>query len=957
MLTSSQTKLIKDLIEEFKANKAHSNSEEHVQSLYTLRLLQILGWQASQLRINQGQEVKTGKKPDILIHNNEDTLLVIESKEPSKATSLDGYYQKQGVKVTFPQQLRQYCNGEGVYWGILTNFIEWRVYAAYHNRLYKNIKFAFTDLLWNKTAKRDYLDLLSPSGSGFLSRLEPSNLIPLGGRWDDDPIYYPAQEEIKEQFFRDLKEWRSLLSQEYQRRLPCNTNEENEENAQKMLNRLIFIDYCSDNSIISQDRLHAALHSKGSISNELARIFQAMDTRFNSELFAPSECDKTALDDSQLSYIIKGLADIDFSKLSANVIGEVYEKYLGDIQRASQGIYYTPDYIVDYIVENTVGKVLHECTSIDEIRVVRVLDQSCGSGSFLIRVFDEFLKYYRKFEDSPLFEFEIRKSILLNNIYGVDLDPRAVEITKLNLMVKALEGTAYLNIEGDKILPNIKLNIRCGNSLVSGSLAVEDLGLFWNRTRSVIKELNHYHTLFGSGSDHSTQPALLESIYFKEHLLNKDLNCILPDCLTSADMNPFNYEVAFPQVMERGGFDCVVGNPPYIDSEAMCRDQPEVRAFASAHMAMASGNWDIYIAFFDRAFSLVKENGYVGFITPDKWISKDFGLAFRQQTIDHLVSLLRAGRDVFTDARVDSMVSIWKTTRVPSINVYELIESDVYERTSVEKSAIDPPYEYDYIFSPHIDLLHKISSARNNGHLSFLCENACATSDCYKLKPFLCSVSEAESDSSEYYKVINTGTIAKYYSRWGKKSMTYLKSKYDFPVVSKRTFHDAFVGSYGGKAPMPKLIIKGLTLLDATIDYSGEYLPAKSTLVVTAGDAMTLEYLCALFNSRLAYFYISQKYSSATYNGGITFTKAMLNSFPVSQPDEQSMETIGRLVRQMIELLRSPDQLTKAKQKEWRFDVLALQDQLEEKIQKLYSIDQDESLAIAGAVGNKGLIV
>jgi hypothetical protein len=139
--------------------------------------------------------------------------------------------------------------------------------------------------------------------------------------------------------------------------------------------------------------------------------------------------------------------------------------------------------------------------------------------------------------------------------------------------------------------------------------------------------------------------------------------------------------------------------------------------------------------------------------------------------------------------------------------------------------------------------------------------------------------------------------------------------------------------------------------------YSGEYLPAKSTLVVTAGDTITLEYLCALFNSRLAYFYISQKYSSATYNGGITFTKGMLNSFPVAQPDEQSMETISMLVRQMIELLRAPDQLTKAKQTEWRFDVLALQDQLEEKIQKLYSIDQDESLAIAGAVGNKGLIV
>ena len=364
---------IKSLLNKFKSENAWKRSEDHIQTWFTTKLIELLGWDSSSVRVNQGQEVKTGKKPDILLFNDsKNTIMVIESKDASSRDMLDGTYKNK----TFVEQLSGYSKGEGISWGILTNFVEWRVYSIYQNRLYKDRKFAFHELLWDNSLKSNYIDLLSVEGLNFLRQLSKSKLEARKGRWDDDPVYYPKQEEIKEKFFQDLRRWRSnlrsYLSKEYKNVYELLTIDLI---TQKLLDRLIFIDYCCDNEVIAQDHLHAILHSKRSLHDELRSLFSLMDERFNSELFSPSECDQVELPDEIIQPIITELSEIDFTKLSVHVIGEVYENYLGELlkvgklgvkveekkayeKKKSQGIYYTPDYIVNYIVQNSLGEVL-----------------------------------------------------------------------------------------------------------------------------------------------------------------------------------------------------------------------------------------------------------------------------------------------------------------------------------------------------------------------------------------------------------------------------------------------------------------------------------------------------------------------------------------------------------------------------------------------------------------------
>ena len=168
---------VNELVERFLKVKDIKKSEEHIQSLFTIKMLEYLGWNTDDFKINQGQDVNTGKKPDIILHSSGNTLLVIESKDASKLSMLDGYYQQKEIKLSFVEQLQKYCIAEGVSWGILTNFIEWRVYAIFQNRLYMNRKYAFHKLLWENADKKNYCDLQSAEGSIFLEKLQKHEVL------------------------------------------------------------------------------------------------------------------------------------------------------------------------------------------------------------------------------------------------------------------------------------------------------------------------------------------------------------------------------------------------------------------------------------------------------------------------------------------------------------------------------------------------------------------------------------------------------------------------------------------------------------------------------------------------------------------------------------------------------------------------------------------------------------
>lgn len=212
------------------------------------------------------------------------------------------------------------------------------------------------------------------------------------------------------------------------------------------------------------------------------------------------------------------------------------------------------------------------------------------------------------------------------------------------------------------------------------------------------------------------------------------------------------------------------------------------------------------------------------------------------------------------------------------------------------------------------------------------CENACATSDAYKLKEYVHDIKFDDFDPIHHLKIINTGTVGKYDSKWGKSKMTYLKDKYDFPVLDKTAFKTAFKNSYMEKSFKPKIIIKGLTLLDGCIDLEGQIVPGKSTLVISKpkGREHELYFPLAVVNSKLAMFYIKEKYRGSSYNQGINFNTDMLNNLPVPEINNQNVLKIESIIQKILSLKKNG------------LETAELEEVINQTLYKIYNFTFDE---------------
>jgi len=336
----------------------------------------------------------------------------------------------------------------------------------------------------------------------------------------------------------------------------------------------------------------------------------------------------------------------------------------------------------------------------------------------------------------------------------------------------------------------------------------------------------------------------------------------------------------------------VIANPPYIDSETMVNiGLEELRKYLTSKMSFCKGNWDIYIAFFDVGYHLLNRNGNLVYITPDKWISKPFGYELRKQLKNKFYKIAEAGRKVFQTAKVDSIITFINNYEPEYLIIDKFVDNNILNLGRVLKKNLSEPFALDWLFSPHIKLLKYFDSFPNRLIEYGKCENACATSDAYKLKEYLKNIDPNEFNPELHFKVINTGTISKYISRWGISEMTYLKDKanptkkykYLAPVVDKKKFLKGFSNSYSEKAQKPKIIIKGLTLLDACLDYNAEIIPGKSTLIITKTNSSADELfaILSIINSKLPFFYIKEKYRGSSYNQGVNFNTEMINNLPI----------------------------------------------------------------------------
>ncbi len=653
--------------------------------------------------------------------------------------------------------------------------------------------------------------------------------------------------------------------------------------------------------------------------------------------------------------------------IDPEMLGRIFENLLED--NKDKGAFYTPKEIVTYMCRESLIAYLqtdiddeankeairkfvtnHDANELGDLsndvdqrlKDVKICDPAIGSGAFPMGLLKELFQCRTALEGISQHQAaEIKKHIIQNNIYGVDIEKGAVDISRLRFWLSLI-----VDEENPQALPNLDFKIMRGNSLLEQYNGF-DLSTIMRSKKKVEGPVQM--TFFEDDIDVLRRQVIaLRREYFREtdkkkkknlrqrmrEIVQQQINALSYDIdLSGIDIADnsefFLWHTWFSDVFENGGFDIVIANPPYIDSESMTNQgMGNLREILVTKFGL-SGNWDIYMAFFEQSFTISRN--VVCFITPDKWLSKPFGYKFRATRLKgQMKSILRAGSKVFENATVDAIISLF-TMKSDMLRTLKFNEKKQIELiTQIDKSLLVEPYYIDYLFSNSVSIIEKVE--RNNMPLSQIatCENACATSDCYALLPYIHNDSQVDSNA---YKLINTGTIGRYRSRWGEKECTYLKHKFLYPIVNIKEFESAadLGKSYKKRARLAKIIMKGLNLMDACIDEDAKILPGKTTLVIHSDNMNCLYLLLAILNSNVASFYIKTKYSSSSYCGGITFTKDMINQMPV--PYKKEMESA--IINKVKDIIRH-------KTENSIYDTSVMESDINSLVYQLYGLSEED---------------
>lgn len=673
--------------------------EETKQQLVEPFLSKKLGWSSTHSREYYDREylgaVKGTEWKDFALIVNDKPRIFIETKACTDR-NIDRKYAKDLLRY-----LKDYNSDkpetDWVSWGILTNFAEWFIYH------------------WSEPSKnpKPFYSFSSADLEERISVLEET-LSPEGIRKNKllNRFYESPGHKLDEEFLKDLKKWRRIIANAFYQKNPSLTIAEISEISHVFLSRLIFLRRLEAIGVLKPRWVKSQFESwkegktipTQTFSEYMRMLFNGFWQIYDTELFKRQECDKLAFDDQFFEDLLKeqeaspkkvrqvvgiqealdkGLYGYNFTELSLDILGAVYERYLAhtmqfaDVNgrrivsidetpklRQTEGAYFTPYHVVKLILKFSLearlgefvpeivnllerGKVDEAKSKILELGRLRVLDPACGSGSFLIEAFKMITSVYlfynelvvNYFKRKPLAEqraaeYEIEKigeRTLLENLYGVDLDPKAVELAKLNLWLHHIDlnrGGYYYSggATKRKLLPPLDLNIKSGNSLVFYDATEltpfrDEIG----QIKSDRDELRQVRYKISLNSDEEQIASLQrrdEELSNKIYSLEKKIDDALGPSFSpyvdseqaqSDFRDPFCWRVRFPEVFEEGGFDVYVGNPPYINLYSFSgkfRDYLEKRdaeIFANKN--------DVLYHFYKLGLDLLKEGGHLGYIT------------------------------------------------------------------------------------------------------------------------------------------------------------------------------------------------------------------------------------------------------------------------------------------------------------------------------------------------------
>lgn len=926
---------VQSLIDTFAANKSYFMSKEfneaQTRAQFIDPFLECLQWDVKN---------EQGLRPDYRDVIPEDRIQVGErTKHPDYTLCCCGmrkiYVEAKQPSVDLKQdpepalQVRRYAYSAKMPVAILTDFQE---FAVYDTRIKPSAKDSAG------TARIEYFTF--DQYAEKFEELYRKFSYEAVSHGDFDTYFESAKDKkgtasVDNDILAMIEDWRTLLAED----IALHNTEIDEFNltgsVQKIIDRILFLRICEDKEIESYDTLKNIAESKAGIYEKLKTLFDNADQKFNSGLFKKdSFTDGLNLQDKTLITIINALyypiCQYEFSVLPVEILGSIYERFLGKIIRFSRktknghsvevvekpevqkagGVYYTPTYIVKYIVKNTIGKKIEGKTP-EEVAAMHFVDPACGSGSFLIGAYqyllDFHLNYYDTdknrakaekkgviYKDARTKEYKLsveeKKRILVNNIYGVDIDAQAVEVTKLSLFLKLLEneGKALSGIANDlfkgsdmtggKILPDMSGNIKCGNSLIGSDFYAD-------------KDL----TLFGMEEQRK--------------------------------VNVFDWDKQFAAVFKNGGFDCVIGNPPYVLCQPGTTDEYLLNYYKNYHVA--SYKIDLFHLFFEKSIKLLNDSGLMGFITPNTYLTNKYIKVLREFILENTKVERIVNHDkVFDSVSVDVATIILNKNKSKDDSVIiQKTEKGVFIDVCTKKQK-DWENDSEYVFNINESFSLTLKNTFNLGD---------SYSSYFGIQAFdrNSSISE-EKISDDYLPIIDGEDIHPFDYSVPKKFFNYkkgnIKSGGDWSVYSLERIVVRQIGAVPVVGLCEKDILASNTL------YS----------IWSKNDEYSLLYLLCILNSKTLKYIWASKYSD---NKGL-FPKIkgfQLKELPIPIATADQQQKLSSLATQMLDAHR---QLGLAKSEAdkamlaQRIDILDAQ--INALVYSLYGLTKEEIAVVEG---------
>ncbi|OHD58000.1 MAG: hypothetical protein A2014_10290 [Spirochaetes bacterium GWF1_49_6] len=532
-----------------------------------------------------------------------------------------------------------------------------------------------------------------------------------------------VKKTLDDEFLNDISEWRETLARNIAIRNKNLTIDELNEAVQRILDRLIFIRNLEDREIEDENLLLNLVARKDDENapyyRSIVPVFRRLDGEYNGLLFKKHFSEDLQIDNKTVKELIRNMcypvSPFQFDIIEPEILGRIYERFLGSKIRLTEahqakveekpevrkagGVYYTPEYIVKYIVENTVGEMLRGASASpplrgdkpgssmtpEEIDKLKICDPACGSGSFLLGAYSHIAGYLKKWyagnkaakkykddfytgaDGEIRLSLQKKGAILKNNLYGVDIDPEAVEVAIMSLYLKILDegfdkGQALLFLRGH-ILPDMTGNIKCGNSLI-GSDFYEDkeTGLFPREER---KHINAFD--WGTAFPGVFAPA--------------------PPPLREDKLGDRASDVERSRNVQ--GFDVVIGNPPYVRQELLTE-----KGYFQKKYEVYNGVADLYSYFIERGYTLLRDNGLFGIIVSNKWMRANYGQSLRKwMKTKHIGEIVDFGDlPVFVNATTyPCILTLSKSApneQIPVTNVKTLDFEDLGEHVRANRFSL-----------------------------------------------------------------------------------------------------------------------------------------------------------------------------------------------------------------------------------------------------------------------------